>query len=92
MNTGKTALGLLAGIATGALLGILFAPDSGRNTRKKIVQKGEGYVDDAKDKFNGIVDVVKDKYNSIRNEAERLEEKGEEKYADVKAQFKNSMA
>jgi gas vesicle protein len=92
MNAGKTALGLLAGIATGALLGILFAPDSGKNTRKKIVQKGEGYADDVKDKFNGLLDSMKEKYNSIRKEAELLEEKGEGKYEEVKAQFKNAMA
>jgi gas vesicle protein len=92
MNTGKTALGLLAGIATGALLGILFAPDSGSNTRKKIVKKGEGYADDVKDKFNGLLDSMKEKYNSIRKEAEQLEEKGEGKYAEVKAQFKNAMS
>jgi gas vesicle protein len=92
MNTGKTALGLLAGIATGALLGILFAPDSGSNTRKKIVKKGEGYADDVKEKFNGLLDSMKEKYNSIRKEAELLEEKGEGKYAEVKAQFKNAMS
>lgn len=36
MNNGKILLGVLAGVMTGATLGILFAPDSGANTRKKL--------------------------------------------------------
>ena len=43
-NTGNTILALLTGAAIGAGIGILFAPDKGTNTRRKI---REG-VDEAK--------------------------------------------
>ena len=35
MSKGKLLLGVLAGVAAGALLGILMAPDKGSETRKK---------------------------------------------------------
>jgi len=37
MDSGKVFLGVLAGITAGALLGILFAPAKGSETREKIV-------------------------------------------------------
>jgi gas vesicle protein len=37
MNSGKVLLGLFAGIAAGALLGILFAPEKGVGNPKKII-------------------------------------------------------
>ncbi len=35
MKTSNVILGIVAGAAVGALLGVLFAPDKGTNTRKK---------------------------------------------------------
>lgn len=35
-NSGKNFIWFLAGLSAGALLGILFAPDEGRNTRDKL--------------------------------------------------------
>jgi len=41
MNSGKALLGVFAGIAAGTVLGILFAPEKGSNTRKNIVKKSD---------------------------------------------------
>jgi gas vesicle protein len=45
MNTGKAITGILAGIASGLVLGVLFAPQKGRDIRKKMIRKGEDFAD-----------------------------------------------
>lgn len=69
MSSGKVVLGVLAGLAAGAILGILFAPDSGVNTRKKIVRKSEEAMDDLKEKFNDFVDHVAEKVEKVKGDA-----------------------
>jgi len=69
MSTGKVLLGVLAGIAVGATLGILFAPDKGSTTRKKISEKGDEYADELGEKFNTLVDSVKEKYATVKGQA-----------------------
>jgi gas vesicle protein len=70
MGTGKVLLGVVAGVAAGALLGILFAPDKGKYTRKKITRKGEDYVGAIKDKFNEFLDSINQKFEEVKDEAE----------------------
>lgn len=68
MESGKTALGILAGIGAGVILGVLFAPDKGSNTRKKIMDRGQGLVDDLKSKYEGLYQEVSDKLNNFVEE------------------------
>lgn len=67
MEKGKIILGVLGGVALGALLGVLFAPDKGSNTRRKISKKGEEYLDDIKDKFDEFLDNVSEKYSEVKD-------------------------
>jgi gas vesicle protein len=76
MNTSKTLLGFITGAAIGAALGILFAPDKGTETRRKISESGNDALDSLKDKFNDFVDGVKDKFDRAKGEAEDVAEKG----------------
>lgn len=68
MNTEKVIISVLAGIATGALLGILFAPDKGSETRKKIAKKSSDTVNDLKDKFGNLIDDIADKFEHEKEE------------------------
>jgi gas vesicle protein len=64
MTTGKAILGIMAGVATGVAIGMLFAPDKGENTRKKIVKKGEDLTQALNEKidkkFNDLIRDIKD--------------------------------
>jgi gas vesicle protein len=68
MSRGKIVLGALAGAAAGTLIGILFAPDKGTSTRKKIADKGEEYVHNLKGKITGIMN------NGEHQHGERVKE------------------
>jgi gas vesicle protein len=78
MNTGKVALSALAGLAVGAIAGILLAPEKGSTTRKQIRDKGNDYVDDLKSKLDEISDMLKDKFKNTKQEAEQFADKGKE--------------
>lgn len=65
MNTNKIVLGVLGGLAAGAIAGILLAPDKGSKTRKKIVSKGKNLSDDMKSKFEDLYENVTDKYETL---------------------------
>ncbi len=68
MSLGKVLLGVLAGVAAGALLGVLFAPDKGTATRKKILRKGDDYADALKEKFNEYMETISDKLDDVKDE------------------------
>ncbi len=50
-SNGKVLLALLGGVALGALIGVLFAPDKGAETRKKMAEEAKKAGDRVKDAF-----------------------------------------
>jgi gas vesicle protein len=91
MNSGKILLGVLAGAAAGAFLGILFAPDKGVNTRKKIMSKGDDFADGLREKFNDFLDQMEGQYTDARDNAEDMMDKGKMKIQEVKSDIKNQV-
>jgi len=79
MSSGKVLLGVLAGVAVGATLGILFAPDKGTNTRKKISKKGDEYAQELEEKFKEFMEGLTEKFEDMKNEAAHIVENGEHK-------------
>jgi gas vesicle protein len=66
MNTINVTLGVFAGIAIGAIGGILFAPAKGSSTRRRIVHLGEEYSDELKEKFDDLVGIISDQYEDSK--------------------------
>ncbi|HQW44581.1 MAG: YtxH domain-containing protein [Chitinophagaceae bacterium] len=88
----KILVGFLAGAAVGALAGILFAPDKGSNTRRKIADKSGDIKDSVKNSYNDFVDGVKQTYAGAKEEAEDFANKAKAKLDGVKHEVKNAMS
>lgn len=88
----KIVVGFLAGAAVGALAGILFAPDKGSETRKKITSKTGDLTDSVKNSFNDFIDGVKQTYSGAKEEVEEFENKAKGKLDGIKHDLKNTMS
>ncbi len=73
MNTGKVLLGLIAGFAAGASLGIILAPAKGSETRKFFTRKhGEEENDPLIEKFIEFLSGVSENHENVDKIAEEL--------------------
>ena len=79
MKNSDVVVGILGGLAVGAILGVLFAPDKGSNTRRKIAEKGTDLKDNLKGNFNDFVVSIEDQYSNFTSNAEEVIEDGKSK-------------
>ena len=79
-NTGNILLGIIAGSAIGAALSILFAPDKGEVTRRKIADQAAATSQSITDNAMDLKDRVVSK---IASESETLESRMEGIVSDV---------
>lgn len=63
---GKFAIGVVSGLVAGLLLGILFAPRKGIETRNDIKKKGEELSEGIKVKFHQLGDFISEKLDSTK--------------------------
>ena len=82
MASTKSFLSLLAGLAAGAAIGILYAPDKGWKTRARVKKAAANGYEDLKENLGDLGTKVDEKTaeakETIKNLRETLREKGSE--------------
>lgn len=77
-DNSKVVVALLAGLAAGAALGILFAPEKGDETRDKLSQSlkdlGDSIRDKAADEINNLTSLKDKVVDSIKGKLSTVEE------------------
>ncbi len=89
-GTSNAIIGFMAGAAAGTLLGILYAPEKGAKTRKKILKQSQRLtsevtgnineqVDNMKEHINDFVEDAKSKFNNLeKGLKDKLSDKAKE--------------
>ncbi len=79
--------GLLTGVAAGFILGIIYAPDKGTETRKKIKTKANDLKDEATNKYFDVSDKIKNQYHMISSTVNNLGNSVKDNYDKYKDQI-----
>lgn len=73
----------LKGMIAGAVVGILFAPDSGKATRKKIARKTSDLKDSLEETYEQFVDEISQQVSKAADKAKDFIDKGRAAVNDV---------
>ncbi len=68
----KTVNKILIGVAVGAVLGILYAPNKGSITRRKLSRTGN----DLRESLNDLKDAINEKIDSLKEDVDDVASQG----------------
>lgn len=94
MKSGKLLLGLVSGAVAGAVVGLLYAPKKGSDTRKSITQKSDDYIKGANKSIHDLSDSLNHKVEALKSKTKATfaDNKSEEKINQAKAEMHNMQA
>lgn len=84
--------GITIGLGVGAALGILFAPQSGEDTRDYLLGAAKDRINDTKDRFSDVTDRVrdvKDRFNNVVESGKDFARQAHDSVEDVKGHLKD---
>ena len=76
-------LGLVGAAAVGVAVGMLLAPETGANTRKKIVETADGWGSSLGDLFNS----AKESVGNLARKGEDLASQATNRYSDARESY-----
>ncbi|MBR1706808.1 MAG: YtxH domain-containing protein [Bacteroidales bacterium] len=84
MSNNKSFLSLLAGLAAGAAIGMLYAPDKGWKTRARVRRAAANGFDDLKESLDGLGGKAEEKADEAKQSIKTLKETLLQKGAEIK--------
>lgn len=86
-DNSKVLVGLLVGLAAGAALGLLFAPEKGSDTRDKLSESlkdlGDSLKDKAADEINNLTNLKDKVVDTIKSKLRNAEEEYSEEVENI---------
>lgn len=83
-DSGKILTALFVGAAAGAAVGLLFAPDKGSETRRRLAGAAQDLADEASNRLAEGKSALKNVRDRISNGAEELRDKAENRIDSLK--------
>jgi len=74
------------GVLVGILLGVLFAPDSGEETRRKLSKRAQGI----KDNYDDFAGNMSDTYEKVKSKTNTIVNKAKQKFNDIKGEAEST--
>ena len=90
-NAAHFITGLGFGLASGCLIGLLYAPQAGRRTRRQIVAALEDGADYVNSKAEGTGDFIQKQASHLRNEASKLLDCGKAALEEGRASIESTV-
>jgi gas vesicle protein len=90
-NAGHFIAGIGVGLAAGCLLGILYAPQAGKKTRRQIASAVEGGVDYVSSKAEDTATYLRKETSRLKNEATDLLDRGQAAIGKGKAHLEDAI-